>query len=341
MCDFASRLELLRNDKIVAEIHGETVVNYADDAPILIKKGRFNDWKTIRTQDLNRPNSRALRRMLGLSTSNAQDVLPSIYYQSISDAYWLRPHGDGRTWADIQFTDDRFFHITLTGKKLLDNPKIYESPNSPEHSNTGSFEKGWRYVPSLKTKWQLWKAGSPEAVWSEIFYSKLANEIFPDIAVDYWEEDGFSVCNSFIDREVGECLEPFYALADSHDDPHLALNVLPVEVHETYKKMLFLDALMFNWDRHEFNFGLIRDKDDKISLHPLYDHNLALFNAAAPTATRFEDTTIKMFKALSHPPYTITAHQIELAYNATTPKIAATLSQTTDFLEQSLQLLRD
>ena len=326
--------ELLRKDKVVASI-SDVVNDYTAEAPILIKNNRFEDWKAIRTQDLNRPNSRSLRRMLGLSTSNGQDVLPLIYYQSISDAYWLREKGDKKTWEDIQFTDDRFFRITLTGKGLLDKPEIYERKESPEHSNTGSFEKGWKYVPQQKTKWQLWKAGSPEAIWSEVFYSKLANKIFPGFAVNYWEEEGFSVCDSFIDREEYECLEPFFSFSDNHDDSKLALTLLPKEVHDDYRKMLFLDALIFNWDRHENNFGIVRDKNDNIKLHPLYDFNICLFNGVTPGSKRFLDPVIKMYKDVRTESFVVKKEWIGQAYEEVGYNISATLKHTMDFILDS------
>ena len=326
------KFELLRRDKVVATISDTVVVDHTNEAPILIKKNRPEDWKAIRTQDLNRPNSRSLRRMLGLSTSNSRDVLPLIYYQSISDAYWLREQGEQKTWEDIQFTDDRFFKIALTGKGLLDNPEIYKRKESPEHSNTGSFEKGWKYVPNKKNKWQLWKAGSPEAIWSEVFYSKLATKIFPGIAIDYWVQDGFSVCDSFIDRENYECLEPFFSFADSHDDPQLAMQLLPKEVHSDYRKMLFLDAILYNWDRHEFNFGLIRDKYDNVRLQPLYDFNLCLFNGATPGSKRFEDTTIKMYNAVKEETFIVKEEWVVQAYKEVGFEIEATLEQTLDFI---------
>ena len=333
------KCELLRKNKVVAIISGTIVVECTEEAPILIKNNRVEDWKAIRTQDLNRPNSRSLRRMLGLSTSNSQDVSPLINYQSISDSYWIREYGENKNWEEIQFKDDRFFKITLTGKGLLDNPEIYQRKESPEHSNTGSFEKGWKYVPNQKTKWQMWKAGSPEAIWSEIFYSKLANKIFPGIAVDYWEQEGFSVCNSFIDRENYECLEPFFSFTDSHDDPVLALNLLPEEVHNDYRKMLFLDAIMYNWDRHEFNFGLIRDKNDNISLQPLYDFNLCLFNGATPGSKRFADTTINMYNAVKTESFIVKEEWIVQAYAEVGFKIEATLDQTLDFIISSAILV--
>jgi len=332
--------EIWRTNKLVATLQDNRVLDCSDDAPILIKRGKVQEWKAIRVQDLNRPNSRALRRLLGLSTSNAQDVSPVIYYQSLSDSFWLKEKNDPVQWADIQFTDDRFFTITLTGKGHMTNPKIFDRKESPEHSNTGSFEKGWKLTGG---KWQLWKAGSEEAVWSEVFYSNLANIIFPNSAVQYWEDSTFSVCNNFIDRENGESLEPYFSFCDDHSDSELALELLPSCVHEDYKNMLFLDALMYNWDRHEFNFGVItKPETEEVVLQPYYDFNLALFNGAEPGSIRFEDPVIKMYKKVKTQVPQLKEEMVEFAYNKTVtsfPPIAS-LQETVNFVMQSYTIIQ-
>ena len=332
--------EIWRTDKLVATIQDDQVLKYSEDAPILIKKGKVQDWKSIRVQDLNRPNSRALRRLLGLSTSNAQDISPLIYYQSLSDSFWLKEKDDLVQWGDIQFTDDRFFTITLTGKGHLTNPKIYDRKESPEHSNTGSFEKGWKLTDG---KWQLWKAGSEEAVWSEVFYSNLANIIFPNSAVQYWEDSGFSVCDNFIDREKGESLEPYFSYYEDHSDSTLTLEMLPTCVHDDYRDMLFLDALMYNWDRHSFNFGVItKPGTEEVRLQPYYDFNLALFNGAEPGVIRFEDPVIKMYKQVKTEVPLVNEGMVELAYSKTIisfPPVAS-LKETVDFIMKSYEVIK-
>jgi len=332
--------ELWRTDTLVATVQDNQVLSCSDDAPILIKKDKALEWKAIRVQDLNRPNSRALRRLLGLSTSNAQDVSPLIYYQSLSDSFWLKKKNDPAQWVDIQFTDDRFFTITLTGKGHMANPEIFNRKESPEHSNTGSFEKGWK----LKSgKWQLWKAGSREAVWSEVFYSNLANIVFPGSAVKYWEDSTFSVCDNFIDRESGESFEPYFSFCDDHSDSEVALAVLPASVHDDYRNMLFLDALMYNWDRHEFNFGVItKPGTAEVKLQPHFDFNLSLFNGAEPGSVRFEDPVIKMYKKVKTDIPLIREEMVELAYNRTVTSFppVASLKATVDFIMQSYGIIR-
>ena len=331
--------ELWRVNNLVATIQDEAIIHCSEDAPMLIKQGRLADWKAIRTQDLNRPNSRALRRLLGLSTSNAQDVSPLIYYQSLSDSFWLKKADDNIKWQDIQFKDDRFFTIALTGKRHFANPEIFTRKESPEHSNTGSFEKGWKLFDGA---WQLWKSGSNEAVWSEVFYSNLANIIFPGCAVRYWEEHSYSVCHSFVNREAGESLEPFFSLCDDHSDPYQALAVLPPSTHTDYINMLFLDALMYNWDRHEFNFGLItKPGTSEVQLQPYYDFNLALFNGAEPGSKRFEDPVIKMYKDVRGALPRVTEAMVREAYQATETSFPApaSLHDTLDFIMQSYEIM--
>ncbi|MCL2170307.1 MAG: hypothetical protein FWB74_09840 [Defluviitaleaceae bacterium] len=336
-------LEIFRLNVKVAEIENNKTVYFNDAAPILIKQGRFEDWVNIRKPDINRPNVRSLRRMMGLSTSRLDDVFGEISYQSLSDSFWLRQKGAVQTWESIQFQekDGCFFEHALSGKMNFDSPDIYKSRKSPEHTNIGSFEKGWKNV--APNKWQLWKSGDNSAVWSEVFYSNLANEIFPNIAVKYWEEDGYSVCDNFVDRCKGDSLEPIFSLIDEHNDPEDVLKVLPEALHEDYRRMLFLDALMFNWDRHEFNFGITTDIDGNIKgLTPLFDFNLSLFNGASPNSKRFEDTTIQMFKAIKGTEeYPVAQSMVENAYKNTKTSFeaVATLNETADFIMQGYGLV--
>ena len=335
-------LEIYRLHNKVAKIENNKVISFNEAAPILIKQGRFEDWVGIRKPDLNRPNVRSLRRMMGLSTSKLDDVFSEINYQSLSDCFWVKEKDGSETWESIQFQerDGQFYQHALAGKMLFDDPSSYSSRKSPEHTNIGSFEKGWKNV-GLNT-WQLWKSGDKSAVWSEVFYSNLANEIFPSIAVKYWECDSYSVCDNFIDRCSGDALEPIFSLIDEHNDPLAVLAVLPVKLHEDYRKMLFLDALMFNWDRHEFNFGITTDVDGSIKgLTPLFDFNLSLFNGASPGVKRFEDTIIQMYKAAKTEKYKVTNDMVENAYKNTKTSFeaVASLSEVMDFIMQSYELI--
>jgi hypothetical protein len=99
---------------------------------------------------------------------------------------------------------------------------------------------------------------------------------------------------------------------------------------------------MYNWDRHEFNFGIItKPGKAEVQLQPYYDFNLCLFNGAEPGSTRFEDTTIKMFKEVRTDVPLLTKDMIEFAYEKTAtsfPPVAG-LSETMDFIMQSYAII--
>ena len=62
------------------------------------------------------------------------------------------------------------------------------------------------------------------------------------------------------------------------DDETIIQNMQQVGLSEAYKKMLILDALVGNTDRHEFNFGVLKkvDTGEVVGFAPYFDHNLSL-----------------------------------------------------------------
>lgn len=68
-----------------------------------------------------------------------------------------------------------------------------------------------------------------------------------------------------------------------------------------YVKMLFLDTICANPDRHTFNFGVLRDTDtgEILGLAPNFDNNMALISRGYPkNITRKNDLLIKLFNEL-------------------------------------------
>ncbi len=62
------------------------------------------------------------------------------------------------------------------------------------------------------------------------------------------------------------------------DDEMIIQNMDQVGLGDAYKKMLILDALVSNLDRHEFNFGVLKEVDTGkvVGFAPYFDHNLSL-----------------------------------------------------------------
>ena len=64
-----------------------------------------------------------------------------------------------------------------------------------------------------------------------------------------------------------------------------------------YIRMLYLDTLIANPDRHTGNFGLLRDPQSGtlLGLAPLFDHNMALISRGYPKMTEKPDLLIDLF----------------------------------------------
>ncbi len=64
-------------------------------------------------------------------------------------------------------------------------------------------------------------------------------------------------------------------------------DICPAAVKD-YIRMIFLDAISANPDRHTANFGLLRKQRSGklIGLAPLFDHNMALIARGYPNGNR-------------------------------------------------------
>ena len=74
-----------------------------------------------------------------------------------------------------------------------------------------------------------------------------------------------------------------------------------------YVKMIFLDTIVANPDRHTNNFGLLRDVNSGrfIGLAPNFDNNMALISRGYPSKPKQNDLLIKLFNEIldNHPEY--------------------------------------
>jgi len=64
-----------------------------------------------------------------------------------------------------------------------------------------------------------------------------------------------------------------------------------------YIKMIFLDTVCANPDRHTNNFGLLRDtvSGELLGLAPNFDNNMALISRGYPSKPRANDALIRLF----------------------------------------------
>ena len=259
---------------------------YADD-PSLEK------WVHQRAVDISRTNSRFLLREIAEEAGIEQAVL-SVNAASVTDTYWLKEAGSDLTYEQIRFKSDDLARVALLGSSAgVHNPV----KQSAEITSIGSFEKCWRIEDG---KWWLYKSGDPAHTFSELLCYEIGRYLGIEMAhyenVTREEVNRIFNCrvvSSFsavktLDFTDGASVnfEPAIDLGCSRSNAaknYEILYALSPQAARQYQGMVLLDALVYNGDRHLFNFGILRDVEtgEVLRLSPVYDQNLAVWMSIA------------------------------------------------------------
>lgn len=326
--------EILSGDTLVALWNDNKLTVYNEKLlPLFLKNISDGDlWLEKRAIDSHRANSRLLKKALRMKERDDLATVIQANGATITDNYWIREPGSSLKYADISFDENYFRKLTSksAAKLALDGSSssfnyIARCSSSPtaELTNTGSFEKCWRNVDG---KWWLYKSASKNEMFSEVFISRLCNEIGINCAVYKKDKD----CVKSLDFTDGKVnFEPAFTFMGDEEDYGKVIEKLkeicPGSIPD-YIRLIFLDALVFNPDRHTANFGLLRDKKSGslLGLAPCFDHNMALISRGYPTGNSKNDLLIKLFCEVikENPEYkkyipSVTENDIENALAAT------------------------
>ncbi|WP_418971191.1 HipA domain-containing protein [Allofournierella sp.] len=245
--------------------------------------GSLEDWLRSRAMDCHsRTNARMLRKALRIS-DEAPELIPlQVDAATITDTYWLKPQGSALQYQDVCFRENAYWKFALNGPSVDDFSRPFS--RTPELTNTGSFEKCWKLEPD--GEWWLYKHGKPENVFSELMAYRLGRWLGYNMA-EYEQVDAETVRTRDFTRRASVNFEPARALglkSDQHLQNYESLYGLAPALALDYARMVTLDALIYNADRHAGNFGVLRDVDTGkvLGLAPNYDNNLSLLALHIP-----------------------------------------------------------
>jgi hypothetical protein len=278
----------------------------AEYAPLGVRAGgqinsdNLNNWWTKRLI----PISRELLRhstdiLLGMPSGEIEmDVIYELarenHWLSLSDQYWIKEAGFTLEWKDINFFDNDF--SDELGKVFLDPYVHVDSDNlnlqSPDITLQGNLLKAWKIVGNDKKRC-LFKGDASiasrvphnEAVATHLYERVLNDGEF----VPYWVVEGdnhvYSVCENMITSNE-ELISAYQVLAftgyNKRDSNYVAYikSCKDFGIDDTEKalsKMLTLDFIIANEDRHFNNFGLIRDINTfEYRIAPIFDNGNSL-----------------------------------------------------------------
>ena len=139
-------------------------------------------------------------------------------------------------------------------------------------------------------------------MFSEFFIYQLGMELGFNMA-KYKRGNGVIKTKDFTDNAMVN-FEPAFNFMNDCEDYIQTLETLkdlcPNCICD-YVKMLFLDTICANPDRHTFNFGILRDIDtgDVLGLAPNFDNNMALISRGYPkNIKRKNDILVSLFNEL-------------------------------------------
>ena len=218
-------------------------------------------------------------------------LLTKCYGLSLSDQYWIKPHGSDLEWDKINFFDNPFSEDV--GNILFGKDADISSLdlNSPDNTSDGWLKKKWKIMNGKRC---LIKGGSNPAQ-QEPFNELLATAVMkrlniPHIPYSLMWDDGlpYSVCEDFITSDT-ELISAWHILNSQKKANHLSqyqhfINCCESlgikDAVQSLDQMLTVDFIIANKDRHFNNFGIIRNAETLKceGFAPIYDSGTSMWH---------------------------------------------------------------
>lgn len=250
-------------------------------------RAALNAWWIDRSIPASRSGVR--RALETLSLPNTRMLLTRCFGLSLSDQYWVKPHGSDLQWSRINFFDNPFSEDigdVLLGK-ATDGVGLDFS--SPDNTSDGFLKKRWKIIDGKRC---LLKAGSNpfmQQPFNEVVATIVAERLgIPHVAYTLlWDEDTpYSVCEDFITPDT-ELVSAWRVMQSMKKDNSTSVYRHYLNCCETLgvpgaehavDQMIVLDYLIANEDRHQNNFGLIRDANtlEWLGAAPIFDSGSSL-----------------------------------------------------------------
>ncbi|MFG6394897.1 MAG: hypothetical protein K1W24_12065 [Lachnospiraceae bacterium] len=266
----------------------------------ILPAGKFeiNEWLEDRKAFKHNHHLKRLMEDCGCETT--EGFIRITHAASINDSYWLKKDGEEISWDDVSFYrndfNDTVSKLAFEGLGLYG---IQMSSTSPELTTDGSFRKCWRKEYG---NIYLYKRGTSGAYNAglEPYCEALASEIINH--ADPWSvrytvvklhKETATKCRSFTNEETG--FVPLRKLVDKNITMDGLLQFFDrLGCLEKFQRMLVLDAITFNVDRHLGNIGVLVDNDtQKIAgIAPNFDFNLSMLPYV--TKEEFDDIGRKL-----------------------------------------------
>ncbi|MCL1990533.1 MAG: HipA domain-containing protein [Defluviitaleaceae bacterium] len=311
-------IELIKRN---ATITGITKTYHISHAPLgitednEISEARLENWLSRRAIPASRENIDEV--LENLRIQNTRKLSLRSYGLSLSDQYWLKPYGSNITWDRVNFFQNKFskdLGEMISGERKIPSEELPDVIfYTPDSSADGWLKKKWIIKDSKRI---LMKGASP-LYKQEPFNEKIASDIMKHLGINHVTYDltknqgeYFSLCETFIDEntELVPALNIVMHEPQEKDDTRLShllrgcvnLNMDPKHIKLQLDKMMVVDYLIGNYDRHWKNFGFIRDVNtlEFKDFSPIFDNGASFWQHHPHVISNVATQTFKEHKTL-------------------------------------------
>ncbi|WP_017690364.1 HipA domain-containing protein [Paenibacillus sp. PAMC 26794] len=304
MSEFRSKTyTLMHKNEPVAEIKldeatvsisaiGQVYAKHHVPVGIPVKKGKIdraalNEWWRGRAIPASRDGIQ--EALLELNLSVTQKLLDKSYGLSLSDQYWIRPSATDLRWSSINFFDNSFSEDVgnvLFGQGSSDVMSLM----SPDNTSDGWLKKKWVIMGNKRCLVKGGSGATQQEPYNEVIASKIMKRLgIPHVPYTLMEQEDYpySVCENFITPQT-ELITAWYVMHTEQKPNHISVyqhyvnccTALGISgITDNLDRMIVVDYLIANEDRHQNNFGVIRDAEtlEWIGPAPIYDSGSSLW----------------------------------------------------------------
>lgn len=253
---------------------------YADRAAL-------NAWWFDRSIPASRSGIRQALETLNIP--NTKLLLPKCLGLSLSDQYWIKPQDSSVTWHEVNFFENPFSDDI--GDVLLGRSGKTAGFNlsSPDNTSDGCLKKRWKVIGGKRCLIKAGSGSNMQQPFNEVIATKIMERLdIPHVPYTLlWDDDvPYSVCEDFITPDT-DLVAAWRVMQTIKKDNQTSvyrhyLNCCEAlglsDMAHSVDQMIVLDYIIANEDRHQNNFGLIRNADtlEWLGAAPIFDSGSSL-----------------------------------------------------------------
>ncbi|MCO5386988.1 MAG: excisionase [Desulfosporosinus sp.] len=256
-----------------------------------LNRAAINEWWKGRAIPASRDGIK--NALMDLNISTTQQLLEKSLGLSLSDQYWICPADSGVKWSHVNFFDNPFSYDV--GNVLFGKGSSGDEISliSPDNTSDGWLKKKWQIIDGRRCLIKGGIGAIQQEPYNEVLASRIMERLgIPHVSYTPMVQDDYpySVCEDFITPQT-ELITAWYIMQTRQKPNHVSLyqhylnscELLGIpSVVDSLDRMMVLDYIIANEDRHQNNFGVIRNAEtlEWGGPAPIYDSGSSLWFAS-------------------------------------------------------------